>query len=291
MSPKAYMSSRGITSRYRVGDPVNAARRQQAEVPNVLHVVRVGLRSLVLAAKHRLDHPLHALLSELVRKLVQVCLTPDHELLPCLHDGVFVDRERAVPASLVPEARLVGQGVDQPRLALGLVPHRSKRGFGESLARLLGVLAEQGARCGLVEVAEPQRFRLDVEGAAAGDDLAGGLRVDAVVAHVADAAQDHALRKGRWAHVVAGAQLAQHRDQRVAHERIDLVDQEHEGLGVVLGPVAECPAKGTVGPGAFERLLPRLVEEAVTQGEERTVGDLRQHSPNPGCDIAPRSLP
>ena len=53
----------------------------------------------------------------------------------------------------------------------------------------------------------------------------------AVVAHVADPAQDQALRKALRAIHVAGAQLAQHRNERVAHQRVDLVDEKNERTG------------------------------------------------------------
>ena len=54
---------------------------------------------------------------------------------------------------------------------------------------------------------------LMLKGAAAGDDRLLGAGVDAVVAHVADAAQDDALREAAWAVGIAGAQLPQHGDE------------------------------------------------------------------------------
>ena len=114
--------------------------------------------------------------------------------------------------------------------------------------------------------------------------------MDAVVAHVAHAAQDHALRERPRTHVVPGAQLAQHGDQRVPDQRVDLVDQEHERLGIVQRPPAKRLAQCAVGTGATQRPLPCLVEEAIAQLDERAIGDLRQHGLDAGADIAPRRL-
>ena len=72
------------------------------------------------------------------------------------------------------------------------------------------MLPKQRADLDLAEVADSQRLRLDVEGAAARDDLLLGARVNAVVAYVSDAAQDDALRKPLGAISVACTQLTQH---------------------------------------------------------------------------------
>ena len=98
------------------------------------------------------------------------------------------------------------------------------------------MLPKQRADLDLAEVADLQRLRLDVEGAATRDDLLLGARVNAVVAYVSDDAQDDALRKPLGEISVACTQLTQHLDQRVPHERIDLVDQQHEWTRVGSGP-------------------------------------------------------
>ena len=72
-------------------------------------------------------------------------------------------------------------------------------------------------------------FSLDVEGAAPGDDFAVGS-VDAVVTHIAHAAQHHAQGEGFRALGVAGADLAQQRDQRVTHQRINFVQKDDQWL-------------------------------------------------------------
>ena len=133
---------------------------------------------------------------------------------------------------------------------------------GERLPRLRRVLGEQRPRLPRGEVAQTQRLRLDVEGAAAEHEglLGGGM--DAVVPHVPHAAQDDALRQAGGPARVARAQLPQHRQHGVPHQRVDLVDQQRQR------PVGHAPAKQSLterltrprpvqhaGPDAFQRLV------------------------------------
>lgn len=60
-------------------------------------------------------------------------------------DGGRADRAAAVPAGLALEARLAGQGVDQPRLAPRQLPDPPHRTRLEHLPRLRFVLAQQRA--------------------------------------------------------------------------------------------------------------------------------------------------
>jgi hypothetical protein len=115
-----------------------------------------------------------------------------------------------------------------------------------------------------VEVADPQGLGPDVEGAAAGDDLVLGARMDPVVAQVAHTAEHHRGRGGTRALGIAGAQLAQQRDEGVAHQGVHLVEQQHQGLRAVPAPVLQqvhqsVPGRhlgtGLVTPCARLRLL------------------------------------
>ena len=81
-------------------------------------------------------------------------------------DVVAGDGARAVPARTVVEAGVVAQRVHQPGLPCGAGPDHPECVVGEGLSRLGGVLGEQSADLRLAEIAEPQRSRLDVEGAA-----------------------------------------------------------------------------------------------------------------------------
>ena len=126
------------------------------------------------------------------------------------------------------EAHLQRQRVDEPGLPPGLLPHGPHRPGRELLAGLGGVLAEQGLHLGPREIPHPKRPGLDVEGAATRDDLLLRARVDAVVADVAHAAEHDALGKPVRALGISGAELPEHRHQRVAHHRVDLVDQQDQ---------------------------------------------------------------
>ena len=140
--------------------------------------------------------------------------------------------------------------------------------------RLFGVLGDQGAHLRLGEVPQAQRLGPDVERAAAGDDRLLGARVDAVVAHVAHPAQHHALGKATRAPDVAGPELTQHRDQGIADQRVDLVDQQHQGLRVGLAPAGQRGSEGAVAESR-EDIGPDPVQKSVAL-EERTVAHLAE---------------
>ena len=246
------------------------------QVAHVLQVVGTHLRVRLAAAQQRLHDAPHALLLQLVGELFQVRLPAQDELFARGVDRLGGDRPAAVASPFAGEARLLGQCVDQPRLAGGQLPHRLQRRCGEPLPGLRGVLAEQRAHLGLREVVQPQGSRLDVEGAAAGDHALLGRRVDAVVAHVAHPAQNHALREAGRALVVAGAQLPQHRDQGVADQRVDFVDQQHQGRGVGLRPPCQHFLQRACRAG--------LLQDARPQGRQRLVAERPARAPRQLCE-------
>ena len=94
--------------------------------------------------------------------------------------------------------------------------------------------------------------------------------MDTVVAHVANAAQNDALRKGVGAQRVAGAQLTEYRQQGVADERVDLVDEHYERSGVGLRPAAQDLGERAVGAEPVQGVRPDPVDEFVP---ERHPGD------------------
>ena len=110
---------------------------------------------------------------------------------------------------------------------MGLRPNGLQRLRRELLARLLGVLRQKRPRFVLGEVPQTQGLGPDVKGAAASDD--GLLRrgVDAVVPHIAHAAQNDALRKPRRAAVIAGPELPQNGQQAVPHKGVDFINELH----------------------------------------------------------------
>ena len=170
-------------------------------------------------------------------------------------------RERSRPALLSGPG---AQRVHQPRLAPRLRPHRIQRRRREPLASLLRVLRHQGAGLRFGEVAHAKRLRRDVERAAAGDDLAGA-RPDAVVADVAHPAQHHALREASGTLLVAGTELAQHREQGVTDQRVDLVHQQHQRHRVRHAPAGEHLPQGVVGARPGERVRPDTFQGVVAE--------------------------
>ena len=247
-------------------DRVRHARRRAAvDQPQVAHVFEVAhVVPRLAAAQDRLDDPPHPLLFQLVRQLVEVRAAREDQFLPRRVDVVLPDGARAVAPRPVVEARPRAQRVHQPRLAPRLRPHRVERRRREPLARLGRVLRHQRPRLGLREVAQAQRLRGDVERAAARDDLAR-TRTDAVVADVAHAAQHDALREARRALLVIGAKLAQHREQGVAHQRVDLVDQQHQRRRVRFAPAGEERPKGVFRPRLRQHVRPDPVGIVVAR--------------------------
>ena len=63
--------------------------------------------------------------------------------------------------------------------------------------------------------------------------------MNTIVLQVAHATQDHRLGKLTGTLGIAGAQLAQQRDERVAHQRVDLVQQQDQRLLQLLAPVGQ----------------------------------------------------
>ena len=96
-------------------------------------------------------------------------------------------------------------------------------------------------------------------------------RMDAVVAHVAHPAQDDALREVLRPIVIAHPELPEHRDQRIADQRVDLVDQQYERSGVGLRPRRQEPVQPIQRPGRLQDDGPQLLERIVAQGQARLV--------------------
>ena len=246
----------------RVGHARRGAAVDQAQVADVVEIARLIVR--LAAAQQRLHHAPHALLLQLVRQLVQMRPARQDQLLARGVDRILLDGARAVAPRLVVEARLGAQRVDQPRLAPGLGPHRGQRRRREALAGLLGVLRQQRARLRRGEVAQAHRLGGDVERAAAGHRLAG-TGADAVVAQVPHPAQHDALREAGGTLLVAGAELAQHRQQGVAHQRVDLIHQQHQRRGIGQAPLDQQLLQRGVGARLLQDAGPDAARKVIAQ--------------------------
>ena len=218
-------------------------------------------------------------------------LPAEDELLASVLDRVHRDRPATVPPGPVLEAGFVGEGVDQPRLAPGQLPDRGGRLARERLAGLPGVLREQGLDLVRREVPKSQGLGAHIEGAPAGDDLVPRGRPDAVVAHVAHPAQDHALRKPGGALGIAGPELAQDGEQGVADECVNLVEHEHERLRARLGPAGQGLAQRIVGAGRIEDVEPDLGDEAIVERLPRAASERAQDGAKRRSHVLARGLP
>ncbi len=214
----------------RVGRGKVLAGQLPADQAQVQHILHVGLRALVLPAhQHRLDHPSHPFLTEFVGQLVQMRVITQDQCLAGLAELRLVDHHRAIAIRADFPHRLLGQRIDQPRLTLRRGPRQFQCFGREDLARRRRVLGVQRFHLRSGEIAKPDAFGLDIEGRSASDDLA--IRPgQPVIPHVAHAAQHDGLREMLRPVGVAGADLPQQRDQGVADQRVDLVEEKHDRL-------------------------------------------------------------
>ena len=197
-------------------------------------------------AEHGLDDPLHPILAQLVGELVQMHHLPLDEDVLSGKNGVLANRPAAIPPLRIFETGFGAQRVHRPRLARILrLDAVDGRGL-ERFARRGRVLAEQGLSFRPVKIPQAQRRGADGERPAARDRLALRSGVHPIVPHVAHPAQHDAVRETPRSHVVARPQLAEHREQRVAGQGIDFVDEEHHRLPVATGPSIQ-GAKERVG--------------------------------------------
>lgn len=125
-------------------------------------------------------------------------------------DRAFPNCLAAVSTGPLLETHLLGESIFQPRLDQGQLPIPLRGAVVDHLSSLRRVLPQQGAHFGFLEIAEPDGFRFDIESTSAAGVVSVLGGEDPVVADIADAAQDHALRETRRAHVVARPQLSQH---------------------------------------------------------------------------------
>ena len=197
---------------------------------------------------------------------------PLDQLLPGIVNGTFPDRTGSVAPVFVAEARLVGQRVHQPGLAPRKIPDGLHRRRFESLSRLPCVLLKQRPDITLGEVAKAQRLRPDVERATAENLRAFSARLDSVVAHVAHAAEDDALRVSGRALPVPGPELPQHGNQRVADQRVDLVEDNHQRLVAGTRPSPEGQTQRPVRTCVRQSVPPDLREDAFAVAVALFVG-------------------
>ena len=202
----------------------------EAEVHTILDIIGLDGFDVALCLEDRLDDPFHPFLPEFVNELVEVGIPAEDEVFFRLFEDRAGDRRRAVLTFFHAEAGFVSQGVYEPGLSAGVFINQFPDFVVEGLAGGLCVLGVEVLDVFFGEIAKAERFGLDVEGAAAGDDLPGVGRVDAVVPHVPHAAEDDGGWEMFGAACVPGPQLAQQGDEGIADKGVHLVEQEDDGL-------------------------------------------------------------
>ncbi|MEA2061782.1 MAG: hypothetical protein U9P10_15050 [Thermodesulfobacteriota bacterium] len=121
-------------------------------------------------------------------------LPPDDQVFLCLVHHLLINGPGAVPPFFHLEGGLIGQSIDQPGLPLAQIPDAGNGIRGECLTGLSGVLLQEQAHLFFYKIPHAQRLRLDIECAAAGDDLLAAARMDPVIPDIPHTAQNN----GRW---------------------------------------------------------------------------------------------
>lgn len=125
---------------------------EEPEVDRVLDVVEMPRPVEIRARENRLDYPSDTFFAELVAELIDVSVAPQNQLFLGALNAAGRDRPRAVAPLWIPEARLGGESVDQPRLSAREAPNEFVDPVLENLTRLGGVLAKQRSDLGPPEL-------------------------------------------------------------------------------------------------------------------------------------------
>ena len=233
----------------RVRDSDRCVRCDEPEVPEVGDVVVVGLQVEHVARQHRTEDLLDAGFGEPGRERVQMGRPGKDELF--LRRLQMVDRDRLCHGNGEFFDGLAGECVDEPRLAGGQFVGVVDGAGGEGLAGLGGVLGVEVGDLVQGEVTEPQRLQLDVEraggpqpgrvtpGGGPGDPRNREAISGAAVADVSQAAQRDGPGERGGAAVVAVAELAEDAEERLAAQRVDLVEEQDQWAWAHLCPRAQ----------------------------------------------------
>ena len=89
------------------------------------------------------------------------------------------------------------------------------------------------------------------------------------------------MREARRSVDVAGAQLPQHGQQGVAHQRVDLVDQQHQRSRVGHAPTQQRVPQCLTRPHSLQHSGPEVLQRVVAQGHaclQRQFGEHGAHA-------------
>ena len=111
--------------------------------------------------------------------------------------------------------------------------------------------------------------------------------MDVVVPHVTHPAQDDALGKAIRSQVVSRSKLPEHGEKRIADQRIDLVDEQHQRPAVGFGPLRQRLLKRPGRAEGFQDAGPRPAQELLAQGAPRPRAQLPQNRSQRSQDVFP----
>ncbi len=218
----------------RVGDPDRRRGGDQTQVAQVGEVVVVGLDRQDVAGEYRPEDLLDPGFGEPGGEGVQMGGPRQDQPFLRLFDMLGGDRLGHRNRDLLDD--LPSQGVDQPRLARGQGDRPLDGVRRERLPGVGRMLAVQGTHLVGSEVTQPQRLHLDIERARRSQPRRIAPRGDLIVTNVAQAAQGDRSREIVRPASIAVTKLAEHADQRLPPQRVDLVDEQHQRPRTALRP-------------------------------------------------------
>ena len=114
--------------------------------------------------------------------------------------------------------------------------------------------------------------------------------VEPVVADVAQPAKDHALREALRTFVISRPELPEQGHQRVAGERVHLVEQEDERARIVLRPAPEHAPQRAAGADRLQGVLRERLHRVVTERVARLLRERPEDERHRAFEIAADGL-
>jgi len=115
--------------------------------------------------------------------------------------------------------------------------------------------------------------------------------MDAIVPHITHPAEYNALRKMVWTPGIPGTELTQDRNQRIAYQRINLVDEHHQRRGMVCRPAVQHLPEDAIWPVLAQGLIPYVIDKAIVEDHTGACGQFSTNGLHGCSHIFTRCLP
>ncbi len=258
---------------HRVGDAQDRLALHQAEVDAVFDVAGGDLVDIVFVGDDGVDHAADPVFLELVGKLIEVGFAALDDAFGGLADDPAGDDAGAVPVFAHLPSHLISDRVGEPGLAFGQAPGFLQRLGFEFLAGFLGVKEVEPLHLVSLKVAQGKGAGLDIEGAAAGDDLLLATGVDSVVQQIANPAEYDGAREAVSTVGITGAQLAEERNQGITDQSVHLIQKKDDRLVARLAPSFQ----SFFDDGFGRQRVPEFLAAIVKEGVSARVVDIDRH--------------